>query len=338
MSKGLFMDLRWVLNVKVIEPLITLSILVKPLFELWPLTPHLLFLLYFNVVCHVIDKEYNRNILNIHLSFVYFYFLERKGVHWKAEHDPCSGKPSVQMTSQRIFQKLLSETHLTCFYSLNPLFLLKQQAIDDKTLFFSSFFILYFEIFWFKYLYIVSLYCYMWKCGMHTVSQFTWIQKPDSFECVVIILCVESTIVKFEMKMFWGFVLFYFLIDQCCCSNPLLVSAYCALLNHCNVFLTPQCCMWVNCGEWQWTVSVKLSTLTGRDYGVAGNSLLASYFHPPHCLGQLKITNVGRALTTVNNTEHSIQDYNTCVLSKIQHFGSCWNQDDCSGSHRYKEI
>lgn len=29
-------------------------------------------------------------------------FLERKGVHWKAEHDPCSGKQSIQTTSHWI--------------------------------------------------------------------------------------------------------------------------------------------------------------------------------------------------------------------------------------------
>lgn len=69
---------------------------------------------------------------NINLSFFFLYLSERKGVHWEAEHDPCSGKPSLLITSHGIFfTKLTSfkttsfNTYISCFYSSNHLLLLQ---------------------------------------------------------------------------------------------------------------------------------------------------------------------------------------------------------------------
>lgn len=46
-------------------------------------------------------SETERVLLTFIYPFFIFTFLERKGVHWEAEHDPCSGKSSVLMSSQK---------------------------------------------------------------------------------------------------------------------------------------------------------------------------------------------------------------------------------------------
>lgn len=108
----------------------------------------------------------------IRLSLVFFFlhFSERKGVHRKAEHDPCSGKPSTLMTSPRMFlpnepfSKRLLEPHLRKYWTHPVVFIL--------FLFFTFAWLKLINLLYMKHLNTVSVYAYKRLTELYVVCLF----------------------------------------------------------------------------------------------------------------------------------------------------------------------